>query len=158
MGASVATSPFLVLTPIGRRHRSEFAAALRRFGVRVRATAALAPWSEAASRLFRRGLQAAAIARAARFEQRWREEGPDDRAECWTLVDAGDYRRLLAAKAALRQRFAGVSLDPAAAGGPQFALPAFHVPDPGELVRAAERLRDFLGAGRRPGRQPVSTG
>ena len=155
-------TPFLVLTPIGRRHRSEFAAALRRLGVRVRGTAELAPWSEASSRLYRRGLQAAAIARAARFEQRWLEEGPHDRAECWTLFDSTDYRRLLAAKAALRQRFAGVPLGPAAAGEPLFALHAFHVPDPGDLDREAERLRDFLGAnratGRVTGRQPVSTG
>ncbi|MCU0867448.1 MAG: hypothetical protein MUC36_27000 [Planctomycetes bacterium] len=154
----MVTSPFLVLTPIGLRQRAEFAAALRQLGVRVRATEALVPWSEASSRLHRRGLQAAAIVRAARFEQRWLEVAPDDRAECWTLVDATDYRRLLAAKAALRQRFAGVSLGAAAAGEPQFALHAFHVPDPGDLAGESERLREFRGAGRVTGRQPVSTG
>jgi hypothetical protein len=139
-------TPFLVLTPLGLLRRDAFAAALRECCVQVHSSAVLAPWAEAASRLYQRELTPAAIVRAARFEQRWRVLCPADRAECWMLASEADFVRLLAAKAALRQRFAGVPLGPAAPGQPVFRLHAFHVPDVDAVAAGALRLREFLAA------------
>lgn len=140
-------NPFVVVTPLGLLRSDAFAAELRQLGVTIAARQVLWPWAEAASRLYQRELTPTAIARAARFEQRWRDVCPGDRAECWLLGGEHDYTRLLAAKAALRERFRGVPLGPTAAGEPMFRLHAFHVPDPDAVAAEAERLREFLAAG-----------
>jgi hypothetical protein len=140
-------SPFVVVTPLGLLRADAFAAALGELGITIAARGVLWPWAEAASRLYQRELTPSAIARAARFEQRWRDLCPADRAECWRLGGEPDYARLLAAKPALRERFRGVPLGPTAAGEPAFRLHAFHVPDPGAVATEAERLREFLAAG-----------
>jgi hypothetical protein len=140
-------TPFLVVTPLGLLRAEALATALHRLGIGIDARLTLWPWAEAASRLYQRELSPAAIARAARFEQRWRSLCPADRAQCWRLADATDFPRLLQAKAALRQRFGGVPLGPAAPGEPAFRLHAFHVPDAEAVAAEAGRLREFLAAG-----------
>lgn len=140
-------TPFLVVTPLGLLQVRAFAAALQQLDITVGDRRTLQPWAEAASRLYRRETTSAAIARAARFEQRWRALCPADRAECWMLAGPDDFERLLQAKPALRQRFCGVPLGPTAAAEPNFRLHAFHVPDAGDVAAEALRLRDFLCAG-----------
>jgi hypothetical protein len=137
-------SAFLVVTPLGMPKALALLALLRERDITVVERLPLRRWSVASSRLYMRSWTAPAIARAGRFQQRWRQLFPTDSAECWRLRTREDHARLVLAKAELRLQFRSAPLGPAQPGEPTFQLHAFHVPDVDAITAEAARLLEFL--------------
>ncbi|MFO1078249.1 MAG: hypothetical protein U1E73_11065 [Planctomycetota bacterium] len=135
---------FLVVTPLGLRHRDDLLAALAARGIAVAVGDTIGPWSTAATWLYAKAQTAAGIALALRFETRWRALFPDDLAERWQLGDPDVHARLVLAKTDLRAAFPGVPLGDRRPGEPAFALHPFHVPDPGDVAVETRRLDAFV--------------
>ncbi len=144
--AKPLASPFLVVTPLGLAHRDWLAASLAQHGIQVVARHTIRRWSIAASALYLRSWDAQAVARAQRFQVRWRQLFTGDIAERWALLSDDDHAKLCAVKAQLRCRLRSVPLWPRRTGEPTFSLHAFHVPDLGDVPRETACLAPFVAS------------
>lgn len=139
---------FLVVTPLGLPHATALRDMLAAAGIRIAGGEEIGPWSAASTWLYARPERPGGVALAMRFEARWRELCPRDVAERWHLADPDDHHHMVAAKADLRLRFAGIPLDGGPpGGGTPFALHVFHVPDAADIAVESRRLDAFVLTG-----------
>ena len=144
-------TPFLLLTPLGRPLRRRLRGLLAREGIRLAGRVLYPDWPRLSSILYTRQVSEERLRVALAFEQLWHAIALDQAAERWDLADPDSYGRLLAIKAALRDRLGFVSLRLVVPGvtlrspGQVVHLQAFHVPDPGRWEHESRLLEVLKG-------------
>lgn len=128
---------YLLVSPLGMPRREWLAYRLAELGIAIHARWGIADWPPFSSTIYLRDASFAHLARAAQFEEAWRQHSPRHATgEAWA-ISPEDHERLAREKRLLRSELANIQL-------PFGALHALHLADSDEAQDAAKRVEAAL--------------